>query len=194
MNKPVETVEGFYTKMAGYEDDYDRQHASRIDWVVKRFGLDQIAGKRVVDVGAGKGNYFKRMNPDNYFVGLDGAKIQGKLCPFLSLRVDLNQPFAHLFDNEEKFDWLICSETLEHVASIDNVLLEMKKILKENHYAIFTIPCFYLRCNLIRVTRYGSNKGIFSVPETRKTAYTVNVHDLLIVSVLCYHDRGTVCI
>lgn len=141
-NQPDIHVEGFYTKneAQGYADDYDRQHSGRIDWTVKRFGLDSLKNQRVVDIGAGRGNFFKRMDSSNTFVGLDGAKIGSKLCPFLSLRVDLNQPFAHLFDNEGPFDWLICSETLEHIAGIDNVLLEMKKLLKPNGKAVFTIP------------------------------------------------------
>jgi SAM-dependent methyltransferase len=140
MNKPTSTVEEFYKKNAGYEDDYDHQHGPRIDFVVERFGLDKLENQRVLDVGAGKGNFFKRMKPNNYFVGLDGALVGNKLCDFLSLRTDLNEPFAHLFDNEEKFDWLICSETLEHLSGINNALLEMKFLLKPNHYAIFTIP------------------------------------------------------
>lgn len=137
-------VEGFYDKLSeqGYSDSYDAQHTTRINWVVTRFDLDKLRGQRVLDIGCGKGNFFKRMDPSNTFVGLDGAKLgsSGKLCPFLSLRVDLSQPFAYLFDNEERFDTIICSETLEHVAGIDNLLLEMKKLLKVNGSAVFTIP------------------------------------------------------
>lgn len=137
-------VEGFYAKNVeqGYADDYDNQHGARVQWVIDAFGLDKLHGQRILDVGCGRGNFFKRLPPDNTFVGLDGAKIGhgGKLCPFLSLRVDLSQPFAHLFDNELQFDLLICSETIEHVAGIDNLLLEMKRVLKPNGTAIFTIP------------------------------------------------------
>lgn len=137
-------VEGFYAKNPdkNYADVYDEQHSGRIDWTIQRFGLDKLRGQRILDIGAGRGNFFKRLDPSNYFVGLDGAKIgsENKLCDFLSLRVDLGRPFAHLFDNEKPFDWIVCSETLEHVSGIDNVLLEMKKLLKENGKAVFTIP------------------------------------------------------
>lgn len=148
MNAPLipTHVEGFYDKLSsqGYSEDYDRQHATRIQWVIDQFKLNDLSNQRILDVGCGKGNFFSRMNSHagNTFVGLDGAKLgpQGKLTDFLSIRVDLSQPFAHLFDNEERFDLIICSETLEHVAGIDNVLLEMKKLLKVNGHAIFTIP------------------------------------------------------
>lgn len=146
MDEPIinQAVTDFYAKNAheGYSDDYDRQHSGRIDWVIKRFGLDKITNQRILDVGAGRGNFFKRMDPSNTFVGLDGAKIgpEGKLCPFLSLRVDLSQPFSYILDNEERFDWIVCSEVLEHIAGIDNILLEMKKLLKVHGKAVFTIP------------------------------------------------------
>ena len=37
-----------------------------------------------------------------------------------------------LFDNEDKFDYLIASEILEHVGGLNNVMLGMKNLLKEN--------------------------------------------------------------
>ncbi len=142
-----QAVADFHTKNAesGYMDQYVKDHMSRVKWVVDRFGLNKIENQRVIEVGAGRGLYFSVMNPNNYFVGLDGAIIppEKKLVPFLNLRVDLNrEDFGILFDNEEKFDVLICSETIEHVAGIDNIMLQMKKLLKPNHYAIFTIPDF----------------------------------------------------
>ncbi len=147
------TITNFYTKNAeeGYADDYDKSHGSRISWVIKRFGLDKFQNQRIVEVGAGKGNYFKRMQesenphglvnyPGNYYIGLDGALTGEKLSNFLSLRVDFNGPFGQLFDNERPFDFLICSEVIEHCANINNVMLEMKKLLKVNGKALFTIP------------------------------------------------------
>lgn len=137
-----QTVENFYNKNSdqNYVDEYDTQHGSRIDWIIKKFGLEKLQNKRICDVGAGRGNFFKRLNPNNTFVGIDGAIIKNKLCNFLSLKIDLDYPFADILSNEEKFDFLICSETLEHLSGLDNCILEMKKLLKENHYAIFTIP------------------------------------------------------
>lgn len=152
-NNMDKTVTNFYSKNPdqGYSDQYDKDHGKRIDWVVKRFGLDKLQNQRIVDIGAGKGNYFKRMSetenrdslldyPSNYYVGLDGALTGEKLCKFLSLRVDFNEPFGQLFDNEKPFDFLIASEVIEHIANINNVMLEMKKLLKVNGKALFTVP------------------------------------------------------
>jgi SAM-dependent methyltransferase len=140
-----ETTANFHLKNAesGYLDQYVADHMPRVKWVVERFGLDKIENQRVIEVGVGRGLYFSQMSPTNIYVGLDGAIIPpaSKLCPFQSLRVDLNrEDFGMLFDNDEKFDWLICSETLEHVANVNNVMIQMKNLLKPNAPAIFTIP------------------------------------------------------
>ena len=136
------SVDNFYQKNASsnYEDHYDVEHGPRIDWIVDRFNLKSIENKRIIDVGCGKGNFFKRLNPKNFFVGIDGAKINKKLCDFFLLKVNLDYPFSYLFDNEEKFDFLIASEVIEHISGLDNMLLEMKGLLKENAKALFTIP------------------------------------------------------
>lgn len=163
-----ESVKEFYNKNEGhgYSDTYDAQHGPRIDWIVNQYGLDKIENKRILDIGCGRGNFFKRMNSNNFFVGMDGAEInfKNKLCDFLSLRVDFNrEDFGMLFDNDEKFDLIIASEVIEHISWIDNAMKQMKNLLKPNHYAIFTIPHE-------SVTHPTSMPGLF-FPESRFKEY-----------------------
>lgn len=138
-------TENFHLKNAdgNYIDGYVEQHMPRVEWVIKRFGLDSLSGQRIVDIGCGRGMYFAKMRSDNFFVGIDGAIIppQKKLVPFLSLRSDFNnEDFGILFDNDGPFDWLIASEVLEHVGNLNNLMLGMKRLLKIDGYAIFTVP------------------------------------------------------
>jgi len=136
------SINNFYLKndSSDYENNYDVEHGPRIDWIINKFKLNELQNKRIIDIGCGMGNYFKRMNNNNYFLGIDGAQISSKLCDFTLLKLNLDYPFAYTLENEEKFDFLIASEVLEHVSGLDNVMLEMKSILKENQYALFTIP------------------------------------------------------
>jgi SAM-dependent methyltransferase len=136
------SVENFYLKnqLSNYENNYDIEHGPRIDWIIDRFNLKNIENQRIVDIGCGMGNFFKRLKNNNFFVGIDGAFINKKLCDFLLLKLDLDYPFADLFNNEEKFDFLIASEVIEHVSGLDNLMVEMKKLLKPNAKALFTIP------------------------------------------------------
>jgi len=135
-----ESVKNFYNKNSTYQENYDAEHGPRIEWIIEKFNLDHLENKRILDIGCGRGNFFKRLKKNNYFLGIDGADIESKLCDFTMLKLDLDYPFASVLSNEEKFDFLIASEVLEHVSGLDNVMLEMKKLLKNNHHAIFTIP------------------------------------------------------
>lgn len=134
------SVLNFYKKSEEYQDNYDNEHGPRIDWIVEKFELNKISNNRIIDIGCGRGNFFKRLDKNNYFLGVDGAEIKSKLCEFTLLKLDLDYPFADILSNEEKFDFLIASEVLEHVSGLDNLMIEMKKLLKENSKAVFTIP------------------------------------------------------
>jgi 2-polyprenyl-3-methyl-5-hydroxy-6-metoxy-1,4-benzoquinol methylase len=139
-----QTIEKFYLKNAetNYIDQYDIDHGPRIDYVIKEFSLDSLHGKRVVDIGCGLGNYFKRLPPNNVFIGLDGASYPKgkKLCDFLSLKVDINSGFSSILDNEERFDLAICSEVLEHIPSVYTCVEEIKKLVVINGFIVITTP------------------------------------------------------
>ena len=140
------TIEGFYTKNSNTEDyltNYIQSHSPRCKWTMERFKMNELRNQRILGIGEGVGMNFQYLDKSNYLVGMDGAiiKPQDKLCSFTNLRVDLNRPdFGMLFDNEEKFDCLIAAEVIEHVSFINNLMEQMKKLLKPNGVAIFTIP------------------------------------------------------
>lgn len=149
MNK---TITEFYTsedKDKNYENKYHEEHKSRIQWVIKRFNLDKLENQRILDIGCGRGDYFKYLNPNNTFIGIDGANITSKLTPFLSLKLDLNEPFADILGNEEKFDCVICSETLEHCTQIYGIIEEIKKLLKSDGLLLITLPNVGMEHNYI---------------------------------------------
>ncbi len=152
------TVTNFYDKNTeeGYGEKYDSDHGSRIDWVIEKFGLDRISGQRILDAGCGKGNYFYRIMLKNHngragntYVGIDGANVGKKLCPFLLLKTDLNKEFADILDNEERFDVAICSETLEHLTDCYTCIVQLKKLVKENGIIIITTPAIEMTHNYI---------------------------------------------
>jgi len=141
-----QSAESFYAADkagGGYLSSYITSHSPRCKWMVERFGLDKIKNSRVLGIGEGVGMNFQYMDQSNYLVGIDGAIIprEAKLCPFLNLRADLNRPdFGILFDNEEKFDYLIAAEVIEHVSFVNNLMRQMKRLLKPNGTAFFTVP------------------------------------------------------
>ncbi len=149
------TVTDFYTKNAeqGYQDDYDKSHSNRLDFVIEKFGLGHMSNTRVLDAGCGKGNYFHRMVApimnNNVYIGIDGANVGKKLCDFLLLKADLNSDFADILDNEDRFDVVICSETLEHIPNVYNCVAQLKKLCRENGTIIITTPAIEMTHNYL---------------------------------------------
>lgn len=161
-------VASFYTKNPGtnYADDYVTSHSPRCKWMVERFGLDKLRDQRILGIGEGVGMNLQYLDQSNWMVSLDGAVIDParKLCPFLNLRADFNRPdFGMLFDNEPPFDHLIAAEVVEHVSFVDNLMKQMKRLLKVNGTAYITIPHD-------SVTHPVSMPGLF-FPEDRFAEY-----------------------
>lgn len=136
----------FYSKNADHEDylaNYVKSHSPRCKWTVDRFKLNQLRDQRILGIGEGVGMNFQYLDTSNHMVGMDGALIPpaSKLCSFLNLRVDFDRPdFGMLYENDQPFDWIIAAEVIEHVSFINNLMKQMKRLLKPNGYAIFTIP------------------------------------------------------
>ncbi len=163
------TITDFYRKNAEREDyraNYIKSHMPRVKWFIERFKLDQLCDKRIVEVGCGPGLFFSALPARNEFVGLDGAlmskKEQIETPNTLMLRVDLASPdWGMLFDNAERFDVAICSEVIEHVENPNNMLRQLKRILKPDGTLIITIPHE-------SVTHPTSLPGLFFPPSAFK--------------------------
>lgn len=147
------SVQGFYAKnpTTGYIDEYDRSHATRINYVIDQFGLRDLRGAKVLDVGCGMGNFFARLDKSNHFVGVDGADIpqDKRLCDFTLYTADLNRPFAEIV-GEKDFDVCIVSEVLEHLRDDYTCLEEIKRLVKPNGVVIITIPAWDCWHNWVR--------------------------------------------
>jgi predicted SAM-dependent methyltransferase len=51
-------------------------------------------------------------------------------------------PVGKLSDLKEKQDYIFSSHTLEHISNLEEVLLEMTKVLKDNGKIIFHVPAY----------------------------------------------------
>jgi len=104
--------------------------------IVKRLGFGGV-----LDVGCGKGYLLSRLqSPHRELYGIDispavikWAKVS---APETSLCVaDVkNLPFK-----SDSFDWLICTEVLEHIEG-DEAIQECFRVLKSGGRALFTVP------------------------------------------------------
>jgi len=147
-----DSVKDFFTKNPGtaYAETYERDHGPRLDALLTHWGLrDQLAGKRVLDVGGGLGFLGKRLDPTTDYWVVDGAQssLEDRLRQgwyyFNDIdRDEFSKPILRRpeFHDGTRFDACFILETLEHCISPYNVLVEVKKLVKEDGDIYISIP------------------------------------------------------
>jgi SAM-dependent methyltransferase len=104
-----------------------------------KFILKKVGGGNILDVGCGRGDFLNNLESirDKYRVGVDIAlsaissqrKFDFVLCDtnWLPLRDGI-------------FDWIVCTELLEHINDPVRVVDECHRVAKKNGAVVFTVP------------------------------------------------------
>lgn len=153
---------------ADYYEQSIRTNLGQRFWHNARFSqLRQITNSdpkaKVLDIGSADGTFTKvilsKMNPAALW-GIDvlessvkyARKRFGNMKNVTFKVADAhNLPFSDSF-----FDWVFCLEVMEHVASPDKVIAEMKRVLKEGGRAVVLVPAENL---LFKIIWYIWKKG-----------------------------------
>lgn len=152
-----ESVTNFFTKNpgSGYAETYEKDHGPRLDAMIGQWNLRQdLAGKRVLDVGGGLGFLGKRLDPSTEYWVVDGARAPEEMrlargeyveadLDFdvkLAETVCLHRPGAFNFYDKRPFDAAFCLETLEHLTNPYHCLAELKKLVKEDGDIYISLP------------------------------------------------------
>lgn len=127
----------FYETYGHSYEEYNRSHKDRLDFLVEDLKLNQLRNHIIADIGCGLGFIYNRLDAEiqkNYY-GFDGAEILD--CPFNYIQTDLD---TFTTSEQDKYDVIFCFETIEHLTNPYNCLLQIKKMLKQDHYLYLTIP------------------------------------------------------
>ena len=96
--------------------------------------LPTLAG-RVLDVGCGEKPYAQWLTSAHEHVGLDVYA-----GPAVDVLVQPQQPWPL---DSQSFDAVLCTQVLEHVADLDQVLHEIDRVLKDGALLIVSVPFAY---------------------------------------------------
>lgn len=104
------------------------------------------AGMRALDLGCGRGFYTKALailHPDVQITALDLNEKYLKQARKLITENNVNLVKAdarNLPFTESSFDFVVCSEVLEHIQEDEKVISEIKRVLTKNGTALITVP------------------------------------------------------
>lgn len=96
---------------------------------------------KVIEVGCGAGHILERV-PEGNLYGIDISDIQIKRAKErLGDRVELKKSPGEKIPYEDKyFEKILCSEVIEHVLDPAPLLIEMKRVLKDDGVLSLSIP------------------------------------------------------
>jgi len=117
-------------------------HTNRLERISKLISCQ--TGQKILDAGCGEGHLIKRLHADNknsLYCGIDRSEVAlekaMQRCPDAEFyNGDITR--THFSDNS--FDFVICTEVLEHIFGYKTAIQELKRILKINGHLIITFP------------------------------------------------------
>ena len=142
-------------------DDYTKIHYLRFQYLIHEINKIYHSGNKIADIGIspftellvsrfGKGNV-SAIVPDEAFLSNVGQQVQNINVKFYNIS---KSPFLN---EDEKFDIIIFSETMEHIPYDDVSLLKnLKKIINKEGYLLLTVPNIASFWNRIRLF-FGKN-------------------------------------
>lgn len=129
-----------------YQEQYQQANVKDVALVLG----DNVTGKSMLDLGAGMGGLSVALLLE---YGDKGLRLQSmdynpdycRIARLRARRYGLTVPIAvgageHLPYPDGSFDLITCLDVLEHVASTDDVLMEMRRVLKPGGTVLTTIP------------------------------------------------------
>lgn len=122
---------------------YSRAYARRRDQTLRLIDKFAYPGCKILDVAAAQGNFSLLLAERGYEVTWNDLRQE------LAGYVQLKQEYGHIefapgnaFDLAEnhKFDLVLLTEMIEHVAHPDRLLMQMAQLVKPGGYIIMTTP------------------------------------------------------
>jgi len=127
--------------------------------------LNEKENQRILDIGCGDGNFDSHINPNNYVVGVDFVEENDLIRKSIKkyYRTDLNNGLPQEIFSEDKFDYILLLDIIEHLVNYNKIIKDAIKLLKDDGKIIISVPNIaniYVRLNLLIGRFPYADKGI----------------------------------
>ncbi|MCC7146564.1 MAG: class I SAM-dependent methyltransferase [Phycisphaeraceae bacterium] len=157
-------------------------HPKTTEKVLAMLDPHALAGKRVLDLGAGHGYFTSRLWAKLESAGVDPAPVLTAcdLYPreyqFTPVRCDHADFGQHLSYDDGSFDLVICMEVIEHLPNQQQLIEEIGRILKPGGRAILTTPNILNMAGRLRFLLTGTWPLFDILPVSRPDVKAVAGH------------------
>jgi 2-polyprenyl-3-methyl-5-hydroxy-6-metoxy-1,4-benzoquinol methylase len=117
-------------------------HRGRLEAITRE--VPQTGQLKILDAGCGEGHLLEKLHsrlPHHLYTGVDITDIAlrkaEERCSFAEIK---KFNLSETGFNNEHFDIVICTEVIEHVYEVAEVLSELKRVLKTGGFLIITFP------------------------------------------------------
>ena len=131
-----------YKKIYYQIEDYHWWNISRRDIILKLIDPLINDGMKVLDIGCSSGSLIDKLNCNNSLDihGIDISSEAIKYSKNKGIRNTQTMNADKLKFKDKEFDIIIASDVLEHIENDNEALLEWKRVLKDNGFAIIFVP------------------------------------------------------
>ncbi|MFH1957700.1 MAG: glycosyltransferase [bacterium] len=143
---PIRTADG-YMSPGEYRYMYEMENhhwwfVSRRRMVVRLIESLKIPAPAILDAGSGTGGNLTAFNRFGKTTGIDISEQAVSFCRMRGLKNVICSPVEKIPYADGAFDVITCLDLLEHTSNPVEVLLELKRVLKEDGRIIVTVPAF----------------------------------------------------
>ena len=124
--------------------EIDPAFAKRAKFIFRE--IEKHRPKTILDIGCGRGFYLKTISLYTFPQEIHGIDINReylekakRICSDKRIKVKQGSIYK-LSYRDNYFDFIICSEVLEHLSDDEKALLEVKRVLKPSGFLIITVP------------------------------------------------------
>ncbi len=123
-------------------ENYHWWFVSRRNLVVYLIKKLNLSCPTILDVGSGTGGNLLVFSQLGQAFGVDIALKAVEFCKKRGLKNVVQAPVEHIKYRDKSFDIITCIDLLEHVSNPVEVLLALKRLLKDKGRIILTVPAF----------------------------------------------------
>lgn len=124
--------------------EIDPAFAKRAAFIFEK--LEEKKSQRILDAGCGRGFYVRMMSFYDFPKEIHGIDINTNYLEIAKKQINDKRIHLHKASiyhtgfEDNYFDFIICSEVVEHLTDDYKALLELRRVLKPNGVLIITVP------------------------------------------------------